>query len=510
VLLYNPLARARTELVKLPVAGPNNYNVYDERGVAIPSQTVASFEPFPKNKPAPFLLYFEASVKGLGYTTYFVQPTSNLVSPAKWFTPQAPITIQNSAVSVTFSDVTGRLSSITNKASGVTSAISQDFFYYASYQGNDQRSGAYIFRPNSTSAYNACPGIPQFQVITGPVLNEIRYMQCNWLAQIVRLSGQDSFVEFEYRVSSIPIMDGQGKELISRFSSDVQSSSFFFTDSNGREFQTRKLNFRPTWPLQVTEPVAGNYYPVNAAAYIKDTNKQLSILNDRSQSAASINNGQIEIMVHRRLLRDDSRGVGEPLNETDSITPYPNPVRIGDGLHITGSFYLLLDKSSSAVTGVRALQSRVFLPLVLAFTPTGSGVNAITQWIQTHNVQNSFITRDLPTNVDLMTLQIVPGQDHMIRLSHQFAMGEDPALSQPVTVDLSTLFSSLPLNNLQEVSLTANQPAQDIEDNLPDWQVKGENANVNTFTYPTIPFNGLSVTINPMDIRTFTFSAAKK
>jgi hypothetical protein len=285
---------------------------------------------------------------------------------------------------------------------------------------------------------------------------------------------------------------------------------FFFTDSNGREFQTRKLNFRPTWPLQVTEPVAGNYYPVNAAAYIKDTNKQLSILNDRSQSAASINNGQIEIMIHRRLLRDDSRGVGEPLNETDSITPYPNPVRIGDGLHITGSFYLLLDKVSSAVTGVRSLQSRVFLPLVLAFTPTGSGVNAITQWIQTHNVQNSFITRDLPLNVDLMTLQIVPGQDHMIRLSHQFAMGEDPALSQPVTVDLSTLFSSLPLNNLQEVSLTANQPAQDIEDNLPDWQVKGENANVNTFTYPTIPFNGLSVTINPMDIRTFTFSAAKK
>jgi hypothetical protein len=36
-------------------------------------------------------------------------------------------------------------------------------------------------------------------------------------------------------------------------------------------------------------------------------------------------------MFHRRLLQDDSRGVGEPLNETDGIDPYPNPNRRGTG-----------------------------------------------------------------------------------------------------------------------------------------------------------------------------------
>lgn len=76
-------------------------------------------------------------------------------------------------------------------------------------------------------------------------------------------------------------------------------------------------NLRPTWNLTVNEPVAGNYYPVNAACYVQDTRKQLSILTDRTLGGASIFNGSIELMIQRRLLVDDSRGVGEPLNETD-------------------------------------------------------------------------------------------------------------------------------------------------------------------------------------------------
>lgn len=76
VVLYNPLARSRHEIVRVPVSGPNAYTVYDAEGNIIVSQTTPSFAPFPKQKPADYVVYFRALVKGLGYTTYFVQPSS--------------------------------------------------------------------------------------------------------------------------------------------------------------------------------------------------------------------------------------------------------------------------------------------------------------------------------------------------------------------------------------------------------------------------------------------------
>jgi len=255
------------------------------------------------------------------------------------------------------------------------------------------------------------------------------------------------------------------------------------------------------------EPVAGNYYPVNAAAYIKDSKKQYSILNDRSQGGASLNDGQFELMIHRRLLADDDRGVGEPLNETDGITPYPRPVRLGTGLHIIGSHYILIDDPSVALANLRALQSRVFMPFVLGFSPIGSGADEIKKWIDGHVVSGSAVMKDLPPNVDVMTLQSLEGE-YLIRLAHQFAVNEDPVLSQPVSVDLSNLFAFLKLSNIKEVSLTANQNANEIKPFM--WQVHGENSNENTETFETEPYkDGAPISINPMDIRTFTFNIQK-
>lgn len=45
--------------------------------------------------------------------------------------------------------------------------------------------------------------------------------------------------------------------------------------------------------------------------------KKLTVLNDRAQAGTSLENGKIQLMQNRRLFSDDSRGVGENLDEHD-------------------------------------------------------------------------------------------------------------------------------------------------------------------------------------------------
>ena len=68
-----------------------------------------------------------------------------------------------------------------------------------------------------------------------------------------------------------------------RYASDLVSGDELFADANGREMQRRRRDARPTWDLNVTEPAAGNFYPVTAALYIADHKRALTVHTDRAQ-----------------------------------------------------------------------------------------------------------------------------------------------------------------------------------------------------------------------------------
>lgn len=99
----------------------------------------------------------------------------------------------------------------------------------------------------------------------------------------------------------------------------------------------RQRNHRETWSVKIHESVSGNYYPITTKIALEDSTARMAILTDRAQGGSSLQDGALELMVHRRLLHDDAFGVGEALNETE----------YGEGLIARGKTHLFVGQSSS-------------------------------------------------------------------------------------------------------------------------------------------------------------------
>ena len=230
-----------------------------------------------------------------------------------------------------------------------------------------QNSGAYIFRPStpSESLTVLLPYTSRKRMYQSALVTEVHTELSTWVKQVVRLFRNTPYFEIEYTVGPVPAANS-GKEVIMRYSTNIDNKGTFFTDSNGRDFLKRKLSHRDTWELDEYEPIAGNFYPVNTAIYIEDAKRSLAVLTDRSQGGSSLMEGSIEIMVQRRTKADDFRGVDEALDETDKgINPYPpygDRKRLGKGVIMNGSSRIVFGAGEAGAKLSRSNMDKVFSP----------------------------------------------------------------------------------------------------------------------------------------------------
>ncbi|KAI8485033.1 mannose metabolic process [Branchiostoma belcheri] len=410
-------------------------------------------------------LVFAVTAPALGFSTYFVSQSSNMSReklPKKEMMTSRPRSlgedqeIHNEHISVVFDGKTGLLKSVVNLETKVTLKVNQGFYWYNSSAGNNKassrKSGAYVFRPNSTEAI---PIQPEKSVITnvvsGQVVQEVQQVFSPWVSQAVRLYSGQRHVELEWTVGPIPIKDGLGKEIISRFDTDIMSNSTFYTDANGRETLERAVDRRLTWKLNQTEPVAGNYYPVNSRILIKDKSKQLTVLTDRSQGGSGLKNGSLELMVHRRMLYDDGYGVGEPLNETGVF---------GDGLVVRGKHYLLLDTPESSGQLHRALGEQLYMAPSILLSLAG-GISPA-QYRKDFHTNFTALKRELPSSVHLLTLEMWEDDTVLMRLENQLQKAEGGTTQN---VSLPGLFKTfeVDVDSVEELTLGANFPAANLQ-----------------------------------------------
>ncbi|KAK3042490.1 hypothetical protein RJ639_000214 [Escallonia herrerae] len=528
IVVYNALGWKRVDVVRLPVAS-ENVTVHDSNGKEIESQILpvanvsiairnyyarAYLGVSPRATPK-YWLAFTASVPPLGFSTYVVSKSNGtdaaatLVRQLTYMSTNENETIEvgTGNLKLFYSGNEGKLTQFVNNRSLVNASVEQSFSYGS---GDSQASGAYIFRPNVTYPVNS-EGQTPLTVFRGPLFDEVHQRFNSWIYQITRVYKEKEHAELEFTVGPIPIDDGIGKEILTQITTTMKSNKTFYTDSNGRDFLERIRDYRADWDLEVNEPVAGNCYPINLGVYMKDDITEMPILVDRSVGGSSIVDGQLELMLHRRLLHDDSGGLVFQLNETVRV------LNACMGLTIQGRYYLRIDPLGEGAKWRRSFGQEIYSPFLLAFT----------EQVAASIMENSGFIGLSPL---ICVLQELEDGDALLRLTHlyevlisfifglwqkylvinimpHFPVGEDADLSNIASVKLEKLFSVRKISKVSEMSLSANQEREAMEKKRLLWKVEGSHDE-----RPTSPRGGpvdplkLVVELAPMEIRTFVIN----
>ena len=291
VIVYNPQARPRYELLTLPLYTATNVTVTNSAGEVVASEVV----PVPRTsahtaESAPRAVVFSPSgdsrspLPGLGFETFSIQPVTSHTpagrlhrlrphsddaseassSPVLQAPAAATVSIQNAAVKLTFDNSTGLVVSWTDLRSGVEHEFGQNFWYYIpSEDGREGTSNAYTFQPKSgTSLIPVSTAAIRLSVFRGDHVQMVHQVWNEWLSQTWRLTN-GSLPEVEWTVGPVDIGDGVNKEVVTKYTTAIQSRGEWWTDSNGRETLKRLRDQRSSFNYTAIDRISGNYYPVS-------------------------------------------------------------------------------------------------------------------------------------------------------------------------------------------------------------------------------------------------------
>lgn len=256
-------------------------------------------------------------------------------------------------------------------------------------------------------------------------------------------------------------------------------------------------NFREDWKLNVTQPIAGNYYPLNLGMYMEDGKYELSVLVDSACGGSSIQDGQLEIMLHRRIVADDGRGVGEPLDE---IVCVENDC---EGLTTRGKFHMSINHLGNGANWRRTNGQQIYSPVLLAFTHEDEKTWKASRVTKATSMAPGYT---LPPNVALITLEELDDATVLLRLAHLYEAGADAQNSVLAEVELKKIFARKMIKKVEEKSLSANQNKAEMKKT--NWRVEGDSETSHPAPLRGGPLNNsaLIVELGPMEIRTFSLT----
>ena len=215
------------------------------------------------------------------------------------------------------------------------------------------------------------------------------------------------------------------------------------------------------------------------------SNVTLVLLGDRSRAVGSLEDGSLEFLIHRRLLFDDKQGVDQALNESDRI--------------ITAS-RLYVDEEGATIRSTRLGSLLMSHPPIVRFGAPSSKPYPFTDFDGSD--------AELPAPVHLHTRMLMNPRLMLVRLQHLYSVDETAANQLEVHVDIKSVMPRYTqIQSVVETDLNGMMPLTRMN-RLDFRSCDLGSGKTNVIPARTrIPHdparNGTTVTLHPMEIRTF-------
>ncbi|XDB51577.1 hypothetical protein AB1E18_005132 [Capra hircus] len=457
-VIYNPPAWTVTTIITLTVDFPK-VSVTDESGHPVPAQVQNS-----KEMPSVYDLLVLTMIPGLSYQYYVIKPsrrakgdtqeTEAMMANTKQFghrprrhdssVGRRLAHVENDGYTAYLDKDTNLTHSIWERQNNQTIQVTLVEDEVNGDEDQGPISDNYVFTSNETS--KSAWETVGMEIVEGELVTEIqqyfyrtvndRDLTYTIYSRLARgPPGADGEllghrIEQEYRVGPLEL----NREAILRSSTNLITGRVLYSNNNGYQTQRRAYKHHEN-------NIARNYYPMTQSAFIQDRQSRLVLLSEQAHGVSSQGSGQMEVMLHQRLLikQQWALSVNVTLNDTSVVHSV---------------LWLLLGPSTltrdlGQRSGV-ALQHR---PVVL--------LRELSETARIHPRPQHQEAVTLPPSVHLQILSI-PGWTYnsnhtklmqnlwkdnraeakaesrrvLLRLRHLYEVDEDPVRSQPVTVNL--------------------------------------------------------------------------
>ncbi|XP_006876984.1 PREDICTED: alpha-mannosidase 2-like [Chrysochloris asiatica] len=405
LVVYNPSEQDRNSVVSVYVTSPT-LQVMSASGNPVEFQVSAVWETANTISQTSYEISFLAHTPPLGLKVYkILESTSSKSLLADYVlyngktevegifniknikNAEENIVLENAYIKLQFGQ-SGLMEEIINKEDGKRHDVKLEFSWYGTTSKKD-KSGAYLFLPDGEAKLYGYTTLPFVRVTRGRIYSEVTCF-FEHVTHRVRLYNIQGVEGQSVEISNIvDIRKEYNREIAMRISSDINNQNRFYTDLNGYQIQPRMTMSK--LPLQA------NVYPMTTMAYIQDTDYRLTLLSAQSLGVSSLKSGQIEVIMDRRLMQDDNRGLGQGVHD-NKIT--------------ANLFRILLEKRS--VTNMEEEKKSVSYPSLLSHLTSlflNHAVFAMTEKVSSPTPQLlgefSPLLSSLPCDIHLVNLRTI-------------------------------------------------------------------------------------------------------